>query len=325
MKASMRRRHCLLWATGAVIGGPAAAAALQWRERALLGFGTTLHLRAGHADGAHADAALDDAVGLLRRIEQRMSLFRADGDLVRFNRDGVLHRPDPLLLDVMQRARGLAARSGGAFDPTVQPLWRCWQAAAALGRRPHAAELAQARSLVGWQHLRLSADALELTRPGMAVTLNGIAQGYAAQRVQALFAAHGIRDALIDTGEWAPMGASPEGAPWQLGLADPRDSARILATLRADGRPIAVSSDSQLSFSEDRRHHHILDPRSGESPPHLSAVVVAAQNATLADALTKVFFMGTAGRALTLAARWGVDVIVVDKGGRIARSRGWRV
>ena len=70
-----------------------------------------------------------------------------------------------------------------------------------------------------------------------------------------------------------------------MGLADPRDSARLLRQLRAGGRGIAVSTEATLRFGPDpaaHRDHHILDPRSGRSPPHLSAVVVAAPSTTLA-------------------------------------------
>ena len=48
-----------------VAAGPAGSAgALVWRERALLGFGTTLWLRAAHQDAGHVDRALEDTVSL---------------------------------------------------------------------------------------------------------------------------------------------------------------------------------------------------------------------------------------------------------------------
>ncbi len=311
---------------GLVAGNADAAAGLVWRERALLGFGTTLWLRAAHADAATVDHALDDAVALLRHLERQMSLFDPASALCRLNRDGVLHQPDPALVEVLQLARQVSARSQGAFDVTVQPLWAAWQRAHAEHRQPTAAELASARARVDWRAVSVSAQVLRLDRPGMALTLNGIAQGYAAERSRALLRARGITAALLDTGEWAPIGRAPDGRPWQLGLASPRDSTRILATLQADGRAIAVSSDAQLRFGldpADDRDHHLIDPRSGRSPPHLSAVVVAAGCATLADALTKVMFMGTPVQALALARRWGVDVITVDKAGQLQASGGW--
>ncbi len=292
----------------------------------MLGFGTTLHLRAAHADAARADTALHACVARLRHLERQLSLFDPASALCRLNRDGVLDRPDPALVDVLTQAGQVSARSQGAFDVTVQPLWAAWQQAQAAGRLPTPAELAAARARVDWRAVQVSPQQIRLARPGMAITLNGIAQGFAADQARQLMRQHGIAHALLDTGEWAPLGQAPGGVPWQLGLASPRDSTRLLARLQAGGRGVAVSTDAAYRFGSDPgddRHHHILDPRSGQSPPHLSAVVVAAASTTLADALSKVLFMGTAAQALVQARRWGVDVVVVDKAGRLQASGGW--
>lgn len=330
--ATLGRRQWLRWQLGLAAAVPAwspgaagqAHATLVWRERALLGFGTTLWLRAAHAEADRAERALDESVSVLRHIEQQMSLFRADSAIVRLNRDGYLPQPDAELLRVLQLSRQVAARSGGAFDISVQPLWAAWQRAQSLGRRPTGSELAQARAHVDWRGVHATPVAVRL-RPGMALTLNGIAQGYAAGRVRDVLQRHGVAHALLDVGEWLPMGQSPDGSPWRLGLADPRDSTRVLEQLQSDGRAIAVSSDATLRFGSnpaDARDHHILDPRSGHSPPHLSAVAVLAASPALADALTKVLFMGKADQALAQARRWGVGVVVVDKQGRVSRDLG---
>ena len=308
-------------ATGAAspagVSGPA-----HWRERVLLGFGSTLRLRAAHEDLATVEAGLDAAVAAVRHVERQMSLFDPDSALCRLNRDGVLHRPHPDLVAVLTLAQRISAASAGAFDVTVQPLWRAWADAHQAGRLPTAHELQQARRLVGWRGLQLHPDRLQLARPGMALTLNGIAQGFAADLASARLQSHGIRDALLNTGEWVALGQAPQAQPWRLGVADPRAADRVLATLAADGRAIACSSDDKLAFSADLRHHHILDPRTGDSPPALASVVVAAPTCALADALTKVMFMGTADAALALAQRWRVDVLAVEKGGRWLASPG---
>jgi thiamine biosynthesis lipoprotein len=318
------RRHWLgvAFGGGVALAVGAAAPRLAWRERALRGFGTTLWLRAGHADAATVERGLDAAVAAIRHVERLMSLFDADSAVSRLNRVGVLHDPHPDLVRVLQLAAQVSAASRGAFDVTVQPLWRLWQQATHEGRVPDAAELRGARLLVGWHEVQVSAARIAFARPGMAITLNGIAQGYAADLARDALQAHGIADALLDTGEWQPLGRSPERGAWRLGVADPRDAQRLLATLVADGRAVACSSDDKLAFSADRAHHHILDPHTGDSPPHLATVVVAAPSCALADALTKVVFMGRAADAPALAARWRCDVLAVDKQGRCVASPG---
>ena len=48
---------------------------LVWRERALLGFGTTLWIKAAHADTERVEIALDAEVHAIRDVERQMSLL----------------------------------------------------------------------------------------------------------------------------------------------------------------------------------------------------------------------------------------------------------
>ncbi len=323
----MKRRQALRIALGlgalATMRDTRAANGLRWRRRMLVGFGTTLSIEAGHVDDHVLAAALDDAVLTLQRIEAQMSLFRDDSALSQLNRDGALASPPPELAELLATAREVARRSDGAFDPTVQPLWLAFANAQAQGRLPTAAEVEAARSLVGWRGLGLARDGgARLARRGMGLTLNGIAQGYAADRVRAVLLRHGVRDALVDAGEYAMAGRDPRGARWTLGIADPRAEGRLLARLFADGRCVATSGDDQTVFSADHRHHHIFDPHTGWSPPDMAGVTVAAPTGALADALTKVFFVAGPARAREIAQQWNVDALWVDKQGRRGATPG---
>jgi thiamine biosynthesis lipoprotein len=226
------------------------------------------------------------------------------------------------LLDVLRTAQQVSARSQGAFDVTVQPLWRVFEAARQQSRLPSAAEVAAARRLVDWRGLHLTQHGVRLKHAGMGVTLNGIAQGYAADKVRARLQSLGIQHALIDAGEYASLGQSAHHTDWTLGVASPRGVHPLLAGVALQGRCLATSADDQCSFSTDFSHHHIFDPRTGYSPGGLASVSVMADTAVQADALTKVFFMAGFERALPLARAWGVEVLVVDKQGRWRASAG---
>ncbi len=355
------RRQCLRLALGAgatlaagaalpgdarSLGGPAsgitATTGLVWRERRLQGLGTDLSLRAAHADAFLADVALDAAVAAIRHVERQFSLFDPDSALSRLNREGVLQQPHPDFLRLMTLARQVARRSGGRFDATVQPLWLAWQHAKTQGRLPTDIELGRARTRLGWAAISLGADAIRFQKPGMAVTLNGIAQGFAGDLASAALRAHGVEHALLDTGEWNLWGHSPDAGSWRLGVANPRSpgpaggSGQALSPLIAtldlganNGRPnspraVATSSDAHYRFGDGDRHHHIFDPQTGRSPAALASVTVLAPTCTMADALTKVLFMGSLDDALKMAQHWQVDVLAVDKSGRWVASPGLR-
>ncbi len=331
MAERLNRRQWLRLSLGSgaalAAGGPGAAPlaltqTLIWRERPLQALGTHLWLRAAHPSGLRADTALDAAVAAIRHVERHMSLFDANSAVSRLNRDGSLQHPHPDLVKVLKLAQNVSMRSQGAFDVTVQPLWNTWFSAQQAGQLPTETAVNAARTQVGWRHLLISDEKISFAKPGMGITLNGIAQGFAADLAQTALRDNGIKHALIDAGEWTSLGTGPEAAPWKLGIEDPRQEGVLVASLLLHGRAIATSSDAHYRFGNTDEHHHIFDPRTGFSPRELASVTVAASTCTLADALTKVMFMGSAERALQLARQWQVDVLAVDKAGRQFASAG---
>ena len=292
-----------------------------WASRTLNAMGTSMSLQVAHADAAHAERALDAAIAEIRGVEDRMSLFRDDSAICELNRTGWLDHPHPDLLEILRTAQDVARRSQGVFDVTVQALWQVFAEAQKQGRLPTRKEVQAARQRVGWRGLEVSERALRL-HPGMGITLNGIAQGYAADKVKKRLQGMGIAHALVNTDEWASLGQPAHAGDWTLGVANPRDSQAFVTRIALQGRCVATSADNECTFSPDFVNHHIFDPRTGYSPTELSCVSVMAPTCVMADALTKVMFMAGWSGALPLAQAWGVDVLIVDKQGRWKASAG---
>ena len=59
---------------------------------------------------------------ILLQVERQFSLHR-DSDLTRLNRNGWLSHPAAEIQALFDLADQVHAATGGAFDPTVQPLW----------------------------------------------------------------------------------------------------------------------------------------------------------------------------------------------------------
>jgi len=342
----MQRRQVLRWgwgllgaaATGNLLAKEAQSVTfsksdkLIWRERALIGFGTTLWIKAAHENSDQLEQALAAAVQVIRSIERQMSLFDPESDLSRLNRIGTLRKPDTDLLAVLKIAEHIARQSQGAFDASMQPLWEIWSKAALQKSQPSSNEIQRARKLVNWRAVQVTPDAVNLQIAGMGVSLNGIAQGYATDRVRATLQAHDIQHAMIDAGETALLGNAPNEKPWSLSIesAATLKNSGIKNTLQAalnqqdasapiiisDGRAMATSSDAHTTFSQDHRYHHILNPHTGYSPSQWSSVTVLASSCVVADALTKVFFMTPKERVIAKARHWGVDVVMQDKAGK---------
>jgi len=260
----------------------------------------------------------------LELVEEVMSLYRSHSQLCRLNREGLLHEPHPYLVEVLEVAQELSARSGGKFDVTVQPLWRLHDTAAREGRAPSPQEIAATVQLVDWQKLTVSPRLVQLHRPGMAVTLNGIAQGFAADRAKDALRRHGVEHALINTGELASLGQKPNGAPWRVGIQHPRQDFAFIALADLDGRCLATSGDYATAFGPDGKRHHLLDPDRGDSAIEFVSVSIAAPNGMLADGLsTAVFVLGPQEGMRLVRRQREADLLGVLQNGRMIGTPGF--
>jgi thiamine biosynthesis lipoprotein len=321
--ALLRRRR----APAAAGAGPAADAERMPDGRLLvrgaaLAFGTVVSVAVVHESLGAARTAIGEALSRVRFVDGLMTVFREESQVGRLNAAGALSHPDPHLVTVLSFAQRLSALSDGAFDVTVQPLWLLHRDCQRRGRLPTREEIAAARALVGWRALEVSPRRIALGRRGMGITLNGIAQGYAADLAIAALRERGVADALVDSGEHGAEGARQAGAPWRVGIQHPRDPAALLGSVAMDGRFLAVSGDYASAFSDDLAHHHLFDPRSGLSPAGLSSVAVAAASGMEADALTKPVMVLARGEAEALLGRFpGAGALWMDKRGRAVASR----
>lgn len=280
----------------------AAERGLAVRRRADLAFNTTIALLVAGHDPKLLVAALDAGMAALRHVERATSVYKAHGDLGRLNRDGRLAAPDPHLVRLLTYAAGLSEDTEGRYDCTVQPLWDLWASYHARNERPSASALRATVARVDWRAVDVSPDLVRFERPGMAVTLNSVNQGYAADIVMAELARCGVEHAFVDTGEFGAHGRHPDGRDWRLGVVAPRDHEALAFTIDPFRRFAATSGDYSTFFSPDYRDHHIFDPRSGVSPPHWSAITVQAPTGLEADALATALFTSgpTEARALLL-------------------------
>ena len=304
------------------LGAPSAFQKITKESRAL---GTRVKLTALHEDAGVATIALDRAFRELEQIEEVLSLYRPSSQVCQLNRTGMLERPDAHLSRVLRYAQRVSKASGGAFDVTVQPLWDIYAAAKREGTLPDAAAIEKARKNVDWNRVSISEDAIELRGEGTAITLNGIAQGYAADRVKESLEESGIEHALIDCGEISANGRTSGGSPWNVGIQHPREKDAFVSVAQLSGRCLATSGDYATTFGGNKdpyRRNHLFDPKTGRSPDELASVSIAANSAMEADALsTAVFVMGVEPGLKLIEAHPGSDALFVLKTGRTLATK----
>lgn len=301
MSALTRRRFLSITACMALAGSArhhAPAPPVTWRGTAL---------------GADVSITLDGPEHLTRPLlararleieayESRFSLFRADSDLVRLNRQGHLPDLDARWRDLLALSDRLHHETGGLFDPTIQPLWLA-----------HASggDLSAAQALVGWNRVTLPHSTRRGLRldHGQALSFNGIAQGAATDAVKRLLRDAGLTRVMVDIGETATL-----GGPWRLGLSDPAHG--LFGTVDLSDSALAISSPAALTL--DRDADHILHP-SGKGAARWASVAVIASDAALADGLSTAACFMSKSELRSCAQRLGqIDsIVLLDRDGRV--------
>jgi thiamine biosynthesis lipoprotein len=266
----------------------------------------------------------------IERLERIFSLYRGDSEIARLNAGGRLSRPSRELRTLVEQSQRLGELSGGAFDISVQPLWRLYEAHF-WSRTDVKSDIAAsarevARTLVDFRTIDSGGAEIRFARAGMAITLNSLAQGYVTDIVADMLRHEGFEQAVVDLGEYRTLGRDPDGHPWRIGIRDAGAPDRVARTVELDDMALAVSGGYGTTFEPSGRFHHIFDPQTGESANRLVDVAVIAPTATAANGLSTAICVTGEDRAPALLAAYpGTRAILtrLDATSVSIRANGW--
>lgn len=277
------------------------------------------------------DASIDAAFARMRLIERQVGRD-PDSDLSRLNTEstaeGIVVGADTW--NILAAARDAWTRTDMAFDVTVGPLVDVWGFGyGGEGRFPGPREISEAKERIGMDRMVFHPESrrIGLTRGGMAVTVGGVAKGYAVEAAAAVLAARGVRYALVNGGSSSikVVGDNPGGRGWRVGIEDPRNAGRSLGVIvLKSGEAIGTSADTERFIIRDgKRYSHIIDPRTGyPADKGIAQVTVVAKDATQADLLTKALFLHEPGWSLDFARAQGFEALIVQVDGTIWKTPG---
>jgi len=267
------------------------------------------------AGPASAERAAQAAIADVQRIERKYTRYRDDSVTATINRaaGGDAIAIDAETLALLRYADRCHRISAGRFDITSGVLRRAWDFRREPPRVPTGEEIDAARALIGWERVEWSERDVRLPQAGMELDFGGIGKEYAADRAAAILRDHGIAHALVNLGgDVRALGARPDGAPWRIGIRDPRDADATIATVALVDDAIATSGDYARYVEVDgRRYCHILDATTGMPVTHFQSVSVVAPLAVLAGSYATIaMLLGASARAFLDAQAvryWAVE------------------
>lgn len=258
---------------------------VTWRGQAL---GATATFILNHPDRSRTERLIRHVVAEVQRLEAIFSLYQEGSALSQLNRFGALAMPPGELVTVLKASSTVWQATAGLFDPTIQPLWTLYASHFAGPKAevsgPPQIEIERALALISLEHVHFNQDRIAFAIPGMALTLNGIAQGYITDRVVALLGDAGIENTLVDMGETRAIGYRNDGRAWQVGLAETQSGASSDTVIPLVNQAIATSSFSGYRFDAKGRFGHILHPGKAITEPSYRRLTTICADATTADA-----------------------------------------
>jgi len=263
------------------------------------------------------DVAVADA---LNEVDRGMSTWRQDSEINRIRSNEGPIEVSQGTYEVVVAALEIADKSGGAFDPTVQPLVELW---GFHGKRrttlPSDEELASARALVGYGKVStLGEQGRWVDGGGTALDLSAIAKGHAVDRVSEAVSELGLSNHLVEVGgEVRAVGVGRNGSGWRLGVDTPEaglaPGEKLAAVVTLHDRSMATSGNYRNSYTIGSVEiGHTLDPRTGRPAENTvrSATVVAPDCRTADGWATALMVLGAEGLPL-IEAEPEVDALLL--------------
>lgn len=318
-KITRRRFIISASAAGTVASLPASAAALEgglqrvyWTGAAL---GAEASIQLFHSDPEWAKQQLTRCQAEINRLEMLFSLYRPNSAIRRLNADGYLDNPDIEFLNLLSLAKSFSQQTNGLFDVSIQPLWQLYANHFANKHAdpsgPSRTAIGATLQKVGSTEIDLSLNRIKFAKPGMAITLNGIAQGYITDRVAALLKSAGFENVLVSLGENYALGGKPDGRPWTVGILSPEDGKSIISKVDLTNKALATSGGYGSPFSATSKTNHLLNPITGRCAEFKQSVSVISTSATHADAVSTVLALMTRDEGTEFLSRQSLieDVI----------------
>ncbi len=221
------------------------------------------------------DLKVDRALESVLRVEGELSLWLRDSALSQLNRDGYLRNPPRSILDCLKKCEELYQATDGLFDPTIESYLGWMRERFRAGDRPSKVEREEKLQLVDFRLVSVSDDRVEVEE-GVRLNFNAMAQGYLTDL---LWHELGQGEALVNLGEYRVLG----NREWPVIVEGDELMIR---------RALAVSSGAGERLSATDLANHLIDPKTGGSPPPRRVVAVQADEAWLADGLATVVAVG---------------------------------
>lgn len=233
------------------------------------------------------DQAIDAIWSRFADIHWRLSTYDPASDMNRINHS--LSKPVTVGADTYGLIKDSIYYhhfSDQEFDITVYPLIKLWKTAEKRNELPTELEIKEAQNHMGIERIKLlDKNQVQLLTPAPSLTIDSIADGYAADETARILRAYGFANFLVDaTGELYGGGHNCEGKAWTIGVRDPQNPGAIIDIIKIENTSVTTSGNYEHFYTiNNQQYSHIISPKTGFPRADILSATVIAPNTEFSD------------------------------------------
>ena len=236
------------------------------------------------------EAKIERAFNAFQKVEQACSRFTSSSELMQAVQ--AVDTPvqiSPLLFEPLHFAIELARLTDGVFDPTVGKVME----QQGFNRHYLTGDIIKSYSAdsVTYQDIFLDEQTRTLTlKKPLVIDLGAVAKGFAID-----LAAHELKDfegfVVNAGGDLFAGGLDESGQPWKIGIQHPYQKGKLIETVEISDQAICTSGSYERRNPEKPDLHHLMNPKTHQSPNEWVSVSIIAPFAMMADAFSTASFL----------------------------------
>ncbi len=283
-------------------------------------------------DSLTAEQNIDASIAEITRIENLISDWKSDSQVSEVSQNSGIRpvKVDREVFELTQRAIRLSEITNGGFDISFAAMDRIWKFDGSMTEMPTEENIKKSVEKVGYKNIILDSvnSTIFLKLKGMKLGFGALGEGYAADKCRDMMLAKGIKAGIINgSGDMSTWGSQPNGTPWKIGITNPFNPEKLLATVPLEQEAVTTSgSYEKFVVFDGKRYSHIINPATGYPATGLCSVTVFGSNAETANGLsTSIMVLGQTEGLLLLKKFPDYSCLMITDKGKVIKSENFRL
>lgn len=281
--------------------------------------GTLINLTVATPAG---EEELDAAYELIKNFEDKLTVNRDESEVMSINHlAGIKPVAVPTDTYGLIKRAVLVSRQHLGFNVAIGPLVKLWKIGFKGANKPSDVDIKERLRIIDPERIKLDDEkqTVFLEEKGMEIDLGGIAKGYIADKIKALWLSMNVETGIIDLGGNVLLVGSSvhEDKMWNIGVQNPVEKRDVsLGVLHTTAKSIGTSGIYERKLVIDgHEYHHMFDSKTGYPiKNNLASVTIVSDKSIDGEIWSTVgFYQGIEKGLALIESQPGVEAIFITK------------